>query len=137
MLASKPATALLSRIEWWSRVIARQQSSQVTLDQFCRQMGISTRMFYYWKKRVQEAREVSCTRHVTAPQSSVRTAAPAQGGAASFVPVSIVTPAAAGELEIELANGCAVRLRGTVDPGLLQVAIEAVAQLDGSGRGGR
>jgi hypothetical protein len=39
------------------------------------------------------------------------------------------------ELEIELANGCTVRLIGSVDVGLLQAAINTAGQLDGSGRG--
>ena len=52
-----------------------------------------------------------------------------------FVPVSIIDRSTTTELEIELANGCAVRLKGSVDVGLLQAAISAAGQLDGSGRG--
>jgi hypothetical protein len=51
------------------------------------------------------------------------------------VPVSIVNPGTTTQLEIELANGCAVRLTGSIDPGLLQAAISAAGQLDGPGRG--
>jgi hypothetical protein len=54
--------------------------------------------------------------------------------AAIFVPVSLVDRRA-GHLEIELANACVVRLEGAIDPSLLQTAIVAAGQLDGSGRG--
>jgi hypothetical protein len=38
------------RIERWRRLIFRQQSSPVPVTQFCGQMGINTRKFYYWKR---------------------------------------------------------------------------------------
>jgi hypothetical protein len=56
------------------------------------------------------------------------------GRAAAFVPVSIIDRTTT-ELKIELANGCTVRLKGSVDGGLLQAVISAAGQLDGSGRG--
>ena len=43
-----------SRIEWWRRLIFRQQSAPVPLTQFCRRMGINTRKFYYWRQRLRE-----------------------------------------------------------------------------------
>ena len=54
---------------------------------------------------------------------------------ANFVPVSILEPAASTELEIELTNACVVRLKGVIDPPLLQAAIMAAGQLDGSREG--
>ena len=36
------------------QVVFRQQSVPVPLTQFCRQMGISTRKFYYWRQRLRE-----------------------------------------------------------------------------------
>jgi transposase-like protein len=136
MLGTKPSAALQSRIEWWGRLIARQQSSHVTLTQFCHQVGITPRAFYYWRERVRQAHEFTPTRRVQAPESPPRATTRARGAIASFVPVSVVSPAAAGELTVELTNGCAVRLRGAVDPSLLQAAIAAAAKLDGPGRGG-
>ena len=55
--------------------------------------------------------------------------------AVSFVPVSIVEPTTGAELEIELNNSCMVRLKGIIDPSLLQAAITAAGQLDGSREG--
>ena len=54
---------------------------------------------------------------------------------ANFVPVSIREPAAGTELEIELTNACVVRLKGVIDPPLLQAAITAAGKLDGSREG--
>jgi hypothetical protein len=54
----------------------------------------------------------------------------------AFLPVSIRDAGAAGQLEIELANACVVRLKGAVDPRLLRIAIYAVGRLGGDRRGG-
>jgi hypothetical protein len=54
----------------------------------------------------------------------------------AFLPVSILDAGAAGQLEIELANACVVRLKGAVDPGLLRIAIRAAGRLGGDGQGG-
>jgi hypothetical protein len=126
-----------SRIEWWRRLIFRQQSAQVPLTQFCRQMGISTRKFYYWRQRLREMDAASSGLQITAPGSPRPATTIAGSGAADFVPVSIISPGTTTQLEIELANGCAVRFAGPVDPGLLQAAIVAAGQLNGSGQGGR
>ena len=55
--------------------------------------------------------------------------------AANFVPLSILDPAAGTQLEIELTNACVLRVRGVIDPLLLQAAIAAAGQLDGSRQG--
>ena len=55
--------------------------------------------------------------------------------AANFIPVSILEPTAGTQLEIELTNACVVRLKGVIDPSLLQAAITAAGQLDGSREG--
>ena len=54
----------------------------------------------------------------------------------AFLPVSILDAGPAGQLEIELANACIVRLKGAVDPELLRIAIRAAGRLGGDGRGG-
>jgi hypothetical protein len=38
-------------------------------------------------------------------------------------------------VEIELANGCSVRLTGSIDHGLLRAAIMAAGELESLGRG--
>lgn len=123
-----------SRIEWWRRLIFRQQSTPVPLTQFCRQMGINTRKFYYWRQRLREMDAASSGSQIT-PSGSLQPASIVFRDAADFLPVSIISPSTTTELEIELANGCAVRLRGSVDVGLLQAAISAAGQLSGAVRG--
>jgi hypothetical protein len=130
MLATERDTELQSRIEWWRRQISRQQSTGVSVAEFCRQRGITARMFYYWKGRVREAQGTKSNPRITAGGSPRSATTAAGGGAASFVPVSILHPTMTTELEIELANACVVRLRGSIDPSLLQAAIAAAGQVD-------
>jgi hypothetical protein len=126
-----------SRIQWWRRLIFRQQSAVVPLTQFCRQMGISTRKFYYWRQRLREMDAASSDCRINPSGSSQPASTVSREAAAAFLPVSIIGHSTTTELEIELANGCAVRLKGSVDVGLLQAAISAAGQLDGPGRGDR
>jgi hypothetical protein len=129
MVASDRPTSRHERREWWRRQLSRQQSENVSVADFCRQLGVSITTFYYWKKRV----------HVVSSSLPARVVAerPSRplGAAASFVPVSLVDRRADTHLEIELANACFVRLEGAIDPSLLEAAITAAGQLHGSGRG--
>ena len=124
-----------SRIEWWRRLIARQQSAPVPLTQFCRQMGINPRRFYYWRQRLREMDGANRACQVSTSGSPRSAGAAAPSTAARFVPISIVNPGTATQLEIVFANGCALRLTGSIDPDLLQAAISAAGQFDGPGRG--
>jgi len=101
----------------------------VSVADFCRQLGVSVTTFYYWKKRIHEV-----SSHAPG-QVAVQCVSRPVTAAASFVPVSLVDLGAGTQLEIELGNACVVRLKGAIDPSLLQAAISAAGQLDGSGRG--
>ena len=118
-----------SRVDWWHGQFQRQQKANLSVTELCRQLDVSVATFYYWRKRVPE----------NSPRSPGQVAAgyPARRlkTAVSFVPVSIVEPATGTELEIELTNSCVLRLKGTIDPSLLQAAITAAGQLDGSREG--
>jgi transposase-like protein len=124
-----------SRIEWWRRLFFRQQSTSVPLTQFCRQMGINPRKFYYWRKRLREMDAVSPGPPITKSGSLQLASTVARDAAADFLPVSIISRSTTTELEIELANGSVVRLKGAVDGDLLQAAISAAGELNGPGRG--
>jgi hypothetical protein len=124
-----------SRIEWWRQVVFRQQSAQVPLAQFCRQMGISYRKFSYWRQRLREMDAAGSGPRLTQSGSLKPASAVVRDTAAAFVPVSIVDRSATTALEIELANGCSVRLTGSIDPGLLRTAIMAAGELETRGRG--
>jgi hypothetical protein len=124
-----------SRIEWWRQVVFRQQSTPVSLTQFCQQMGITTRKFSYWRQRLREMDAASSGPHL-APSGSLKpTSAVVRDTTAAFVPVSIIDRSATTALEIDLANGCSVRLTGSIDPGLLRAAIMAAGELESRGRG--
>jgi hypothetical protein len=123
-----------SRVDWWRGQLQRQRKANLSVTEFCRQLGVSVTTFYYWKKRVHEA-PPTVPQRVPAERPSHHLTSTACATAANFIPVSIVEPAADTELEIELTNACVVRLRGVIDPSLLQAAITAAGQLDGSHKG--
>jgi transposase-like protein len=136
MAGTGPRTNHQSRLDWWRGQLQRHQKANLSVALFCRQLGVSVVTFYYWKRRVHEADSGADSSRVTAGQRSSNPIASAGGAVADFVPVSVVDPGAGTELEIELANACVVRLRGVIDPSLLQAAITAAGQLDGSRQGG-
>jgi hypothetical protein len=135
MRECRPPSEQESRIEWWRRLIFRQQVATVPLTQFCRQAGISTRKFYYWRQRLREVDAASSGDQIIPSGAPKPASAGAGDTTAAFLPVSIIGRSTTTELEIELANGCAVRLRGSVDVGLLQAAISAAGEFNGPGRG--
>jgi len=129
MVAFSGPTSRQERREWWRRQLSRRQSANLSVAEFCQQLGVSVTTFYYWKKRIHEvASHAPGKVAAESPSRPVTTAA-------NFIPVSLVDRRAGTHLEIELANSCVVRLEGAIDPSLLQAAITAAGQLDGSGRG--
>ena len=54
MLAFRQPTSREERREWRRRQISRQQSANLSVAEFCRQLGVSVTTFYYWKRRVGE-----------------------------------------------------------------------------------
>ena len=124
-----------SRLEWWRGQFQRHQKSHLSIALFCRQLGVSVVTFYYWKRRVHEADSGTDSSRVTLGQRSGSPITSAHGAVPNFVPVSVLDPGASTVLEIELTNACVVRLRGAIDPPLLQAAIAAVGQLNGSRQG--
>jgi hypothetical protein len=123
-----------SRVDWWRGQFQRQRKANLSVTEFCRQLGVSVTTFYYWKKRVQGIPPTAPQRlpaerplrHLTSTVSAT---------AANFIPVPILEPTVGTQLEIELTNACVVRLKGVIDPPLLQAAITAAGQLDGSREG--
>lgn len=136
MLGFGPPADRRARCEWWRRQIERQQQSQMTVAEFCRQRGIHPVTFYSWKRRFRDDAAVAPTASSPTPQPQpkplTREGSPA---GAAFVPVSIVDASAGGLLEIEFGNACTVRLKGAVDPKLLRIAIRAAGRL-GTTQGG-
>jgi hypothetical protein len=134
MPAFSQPTSREHRREWWRRQLARRESANLSVTEFCRQLGVSITTFYYWKKRVHEAPAI-LSGQVPVGNSSRRLTTGVGAAASNFVPVSILEPSADTQLEIELANACVLRLKGVIDPPLLQAAIMAAGRLDGSREG--
>jgi hypothetical protein len=134
MPAFNQPTSREHRRDWWRRQLARQESANLSVTEFCRQLGVSITTFYYWKKRVRETPPI-VSRHVSVENTSHRLTTTSGAAPSNFVPVSILEPTAGTQLEIELANACVLRLKGVIDPSLLQAAIMAAGRLDGSREG--
>src|SRR3954453_22001589 len=134
MVGFGPPASRQARREWWRRQIQRQKEGRLTVAEFCRRLGVSTVTFYAWKRRFREAAPAS---PLDPERPSARSMPEANGASTpAFLPVSILDAGAAGQLEIELANACVVRIKGAVDPKLLRVAIGVVGRLGGDGQGG-
>jgi hypothetical protein len=130
MAGTQPRTSHQSRLEWWRAQFQRQRRANLNVTEFCRHLGVSVTTFYYWKKRVDET-------PLAAPKQDPGVSRwPCATAANNFIPVTILEPAAPTELEIELTNSCVLRLKGVIDPSLLEAAITAAGQLDGSRQGG-
>ena len=134
MVGFGPPASRQARREWWRRQIQRQTEGSLTVAAFCRRLGVSTVTFYAWKRRFRESPPAPS---LVPERPSARHMHEANGASTpAFLPVSIRDAGAAGQLEIELANACVVRLKGAVDPKLLRIAIRAAGRLGGEGRGG-
>jgi hypothetical protein len=134
MVGFGPPASRQARREWWRRQIQRQTEGSLTVAAFCCRLGVSTVTFYAWKRRCRESPPAP---FLVPERPSVRHMHEANGASTpAFLPVSIRDAGAAGQLEIELANACVVRLKGAVDPRWLRIAIQAVGRLGGDGRGG-
>jgi hypothetical protein len=122
------------RRELWRRQIHRPKDSNLTVTEFCRRLGLSTVSFDAWKRRFHEALPA----FLPVPErNSARPISEANGASTSaFLSVPILHAGPAGQLEIELANACIVRIKGAIDHELLRVAIHAAGRLGGDGRGG-
>ena len=134
MVGFGPPASRPRRREWWRRQIQRHHEGSLTVAEFCRRLGVSTVTFYAWKRRLRESPSAS----PLAPERPSARPIPEANGASTpaFLPVSILDAGAAGQLEIELANACVVRLKGAVDPELLRIAIHAAGRLGGEQPGG-
>ena len=67
MPAFRQPTSREHRREWWRRQLARQKAANLSVTEFCRQLGVSITTFYYWRKRVDAVPSVLAGRSKTTP----------------------------------------------------------------------
>ena len=93
------------REQFWRRHLIQQRSSGLSIREYCRRQGFSEPSFYSWRKSLLEH-----------DQTPTTPATPA------FLPVTVAdTPIQSHKspIDIQLANGCRIRIRSGCDCGLL------------------
>jgi hypothetical protein len=103
----------------WQERLESFQASDLEIDAFCLQEGVSRSTFYRWKDRLKEG----IPEQLSAEQEARRKAESAEG--AAFVPITLK----ASPVEIELPNGGVVRLPLGVGQAVLVEVIRAAGAL--------
>lgn len=111
------------RREHWRALLEAQRRSGLSLAAFCRRRGLRQGTLSFWKWKLAREAEAGAGR----------------GAPASFVPVQLgvsrrsrepgargAPPADLGELEIALADGRLVRVRGRIDPAWLAAVLREI-----------
>ena len=99
----------------WRERLARFDSGDLTVAEFCHREGVSNPSFYQWRKRLKQ-RKRQPKRH-----SRTGRAAPVKDRSSRFLPVNV---AGLAEAEIEMPNGIKVRVPVS-DAQVLRTAIVA------------
>ena len=102
----------------WQRRRESYESSDLNLNMFCLQEGVSRSTFYRWKDRLKDGIPES----ITSPKISL---VQGESNESVFVPVSLK----ASPVEIELPNGGVVRLPASVGQNVLVAIIRVVGSL--------
>ena len=102
----------------WRQRLKRYQTTEMNLDVFCLQEGVSRSTFYRWKQRldddVPEPPEADFAEHQR-PETNE----------SLFLPISLKS----SRVEIELPNGGVVRLPGDVSKDVLVAVVRVVGSL--------
>ena len=114
----RPPSDLDEYLDWQER-LESFKSSDLDIDVFCLQEGVSRSTFYRWKDRLKDGIPDS----MLAEKEARDRAESAEG--AAFVPITLK----ASPVEIELPNGGVVRLPLGVGQAVLVEAIRAVGAL--------
>ena len=113
----RPPSALEDYRAWQGR-LERYQTSEVNLDLFCLQEGVSRSTFYRWKRRLEDGIPDSL-------QGESAESEPVGSKESLFLPISLKT----SRVEIELPNGGVVRLPGDVSKDVLAAVVRIVGSL--------
>lgn len=109
--------------QFWRRHLSQQSASGLTIRDYCRKHALQEPSFYVWRRTISERDQAA---HPS------RDATPATQPA--FLPVTFSDPQArhsAAPIDIQLANGCRIRVRSGCDRSLLA---DVLAMLHASAR---
>lgn len=113
----RPPSAVEEYREWQGR-LERYQTSEVNLDVFCLQEGVSRSTYYRWKRRLQDGVPDSLEADSAEPEQ-------VRSKESLFLPISLKT----SRVELELPNGGAVRLPSDVSKEVLVAVLRVVGSL--------
>ena len=113
----RPPSDLDDYLDWQER-LENYQASDLEVDVFCLQEGVSRSTFYRWVDRLKNGIPESMVAEKAARKK-------AESGEAAFVPISLK----ASPVEIELPNGGIVRLPLGVGQAVLVEVIRAAGAL--------
>jgi hypothetical protein len=102
----------------WQRRLARYQTTEMNLDVFCLQEGVSRSTFYRWKRRLDDSIPES-------PEADSAEYQRPESNESLFLPISLKS----SRVEIELPNGGVVRLPGDVGKDVLVAVVRVVGSL--------
>ena len=103
---------------YWQQSLESRQTSGLSIDDFCAAEGVSRSTFYRWAQRLREGIPETVRQEGESPT-------PADLVEAKFLPISLT----ASPVEIQLPNGCVVKLPVGVGEAVLVKVIEAVGAL--------
>ncbi len=113
----RPPSPLDDYREWQQR-LERYAGSDLNLEIFCLQEGVSRSTFYRWKDRLKDGMPES----IAADEASQEKPASTES---MFLPVSLKGP----PVEIELPNGGVVRLPASIDQRVLVAVVRVTGSL--------
>lgn len=96
----------IAKADQWRERIAEQESSGLSVNQFCSDRGLTAWSFYRWRKRLRES-------------EPVRFALVERGS-------QVEAPSSNADLEIVFTTGDRLRIRSGVDSTTLRAVVEAL-----------
>jgi len=106
----------------WQQRLKRYQTTEMNLDVFCLQEGVSRSTFYRWKQRLDD--DLMATSPEPPEADSAEHQRP-ESNESLFLPISLKS----SRVEIELPNGGVVRLPGDVGKDVLVAVVRVVGSL--------